>query len=664
MINVADGCRGRFRLPHTARGRNADMPGKQWKPPKREQPWTLRDFAAFARHRGGELLTDAPADLVPKASDRLHFRCARGHEWAPRATATKNQGYWCFKCARAGDNVWSLVKYREHATAHGGELIDSRPDDDVPSATERLKFRCAAGHTWNTVAYSIKRDRPWCRTCSRTTDPWDASHYRRYAEERGGRLLSRHPKGVIEHKTAVRFRCAEGHEWSTTAGQIKSYSTWCWPCGHESRKKQNDDLEALAASRGGRLVKPGKNRNYVFEWQCARGHLFLATPGNVKQGYWCSQCSASRSERIVRAYFEQMFGHPFPRVRPDWLRNTTGYRLELDGYCEPLSLAFEHQGGHHYREVKSFASHTLAAIRARDARKRRVCKARGVTLIEIPELISGVPIEDLQGFIVDACRRLGVSLPRGAGSRTISLTPVYTSSADDEALEEIRSLAARRGGQCLATEYKGSDTQLPFECADGHGWNARPQDVLRGTWCRRCAAKITGAKRRLSIDMMHDVAKRRGGECLSEIYVDSWVKLRWRCGQCCHEWEATPTSVRRGTWCPRCAVQERWERRRRRYGEGGGNAKRKPKYTIADMRDMAATRSGECLSAAYIDAHTRLEWRCGECGREWLAAPSDVRKGTWCPQCARRRRGASHAGMAAQPKRPRTPRHSRSQNPS
>jgi rubrerythrin len=176
--------------------------------------------------------------------------------------------------------------------------------------------------------------------------------------------------------------------------------------------------------------------------------------------------------------------------------------------------------------------------------------------------------------------------------------------------------------------------------------------VRGGTWCKRCAARATGALRRLSIEAMRELARQRGGECLSDEYVDSWVKLRWRCGQCGNAWDAAPANVRKGTWCPKCAVREGWNLRRSRYGESGGNAKRPPKYTIADMRALAAARGGRCLSSAYAGAHERLKWSCGECGHEWLAAPSDVRKGTWCRLCSTRRRWARQRNVASGPKRP------------
>jgi len=277
---------------------------------------------------------------------------------------------------------------------------------------------------------------------------------------------------------------------------------------------------------------------------------------------------------MVRAYFEQMFGKPFPRVRPSWLRNTTGRSLELDGYCEELSLAFEHQGGHHYREVAHYATHSLAEIKKRDARKRRLCRACGVTMIEIPEVMYETPVAELRDAILRACRDAGVKVPRDGRTRKVDLSRVYANTRDDEALAELLRIAQARGGQCLADEYAGSETKMPFVCSEGHRWSARPTDIRQGSWCKRCALEHTASLKRLTIKMMHQIASERGGECLSSEYVDAVTKLRWRCGECRYEWEATPGSIRQGRWCRRCGTKAGWKRRRERFGASGGNGKR------------------------------------------------------------------------------------------
>jgi hypothetical protein len=72
----------------------------------------------------------------------------------------------------------------------------------------------------------------------------------------------------------------------------------------------------------------------------------------------------------------QIFDCTFIKVRPAWLvDDDTGARLELDGYSEDKRLAVEYQSGIHHQVCQT----TLY----REKLKRRMCTARGVTLLEI-----------------------------------------------------------------------------------------------------------------------------------------------------------------------------------------------------------------------------------------------------------------------------------------
>ena len=61
-----------------------------------------------------------------------------------------------------------------------------------------------------------------------------------------------------------------------------------------------------------------------------------------------------------------------------------------------------------------------------------------------------------------------------------------------------------------------------------------------------------GAPERYSIRDMQELARSRGGQCLSTEFVDIKTKLNWKCA-CGHEWEATPRLLKAGHWCPECA---------------------------------------------------------------------------------------------------------------
>lgn len=47
---------------------------------------------------------------------------------------------------------------------------------------------------------------------------------------------------------------------------------------------------------------------------------------------------------------------------------------------------------------------------------------------------------------------------------------------------------------------------------------------------------------------------------------------------------------------------------------------------------LAEERGGKLLSAVYVNAVTKLRWRCHE-GHEWEASPNAIQKGRWCPTC-------------------------------
>ena len=67
----------------------------------------------------------------------------------------------------------------------------------------------------------------------------------------------------------------------------------------------------------------------------------------------------------------------------------------------------------------------------------------------------------------------------------------------------------------------------------------------------------------LDIEDMKQAAKFRGGECLSETMVkgDMATKLKWKCGYCGAEFEASPALILLGGhWCPECYIpQKQWD---------------------------------------------------------------------------------------------------------
>lgn len=127
----------------------------------------------------------------------------------------------------------------------------------------------------------------------------------------------------------------------------------------------------------------------------------------------------------------------------------------------------------------------------------------------------------------------------------------------------------------------------------------------------------------LTIGEMQQIARERGGVCLSLVYKDSASKLAWKCAEG-HRWEATPTAVKHGkTWCPRCA--HTWRK------------------TLRDYRRYARRQGGRCLETAAGGVMRMAMWQCRE-GHTFAMMPVHVRVGHWCPRCAL---GIRAEGLAA-----------------
>ena len=130
-------------------------------------------------------------------------------------------------------------------------------------------------------------------------------------------------------------------------------------------------------------------------------------------------------------------------------------------------------------------------------------------------------------------------------------------------IEDMRKVAADRGGECLSHAYINSQTKLQWECSEGHQWESTPNKVKSGGWCTQCYNKTRGDFRRLTIEEMVQIATDRGGRCLSEVYTNNRTKLLWECSEG-HTWEAAPSGIKKGTWCPKCYVSPLTKRKQER----------------------------------------------------------------------------------------------------
>lgn len=519
--------------------------------------------------------------------------------------------------ARRKRRRYTIEDMKSLAHERGGRCLSL----EYINVRTHLMWECAEGHQWLAVPDSVVRGH-WCRQCARKRvaailrvklRKHTIQEMRSLAAKRGGECLSNE---YVNTDTKLVWRCAEGHTWEQRPDHILA-GRWCRACAGNAPLSL-DELREIAATRGGEcLAESYVNSKTDVLWECSLGHQWYATFNNVKRGTWCKECSTGLGERICRVFFEQLFERPFPKRRPVWLTSSEGSRLELDGYCEELGLAFEHQGEQHYRAVTGLYtdSDKLRQRRALDQRKRYLCKKRGICLVEIPEVPRLTSIDDLRRVIADACERNRVVPPRGFWRREIDLKPAYASPK----LEEMKKIAEARGGKCLSSQYVDMTTKLRWQCSEGHTWNTAPTNIASGRWCPECAGNVP-----LSLEDCQGAAHKRGGLCLSKRYVNAHQHMLWKCEKG-HKWRARAAPVIYGrSWCSECSGRKR--------------------KTLKDMRTAARRFGGKCLSKEYLGANKKLSWKCAA-AHVFERTPNHViNESRWCPDCTKTERARKVAG--------------------
>lgn len=419
--------------------------------------------------------------------------------------------------------------------------------------------------------------------------------------------------------TPHRFVCtAAGHVRMMSPGNVVYRQARCAQCLQPLRDSSIADARRMGEQAGGRcLSQEVPSAIAKLRWECRDQHQWETSLELVAAGHWCPECNKSGlSERQCRTALEQLFGVPFPKSHPDWLRIPGARRpLELDGYAASLGIAFEYHGGQHYRIVPRLAATQarLDEIQRRDRLRRELCQAHGVVLIEIAEFSTS----DLQGRVAhirnataSALHAAGRAIADDHFTKPCDLLSAFSSTV----LQRMDETAAKQGGRCVSRTFQGWNSVVEWECRGQHRWMASPSSVVHGdSWCPACAGQVGP-----SLEALAAKAAARGWTLLSTEYINAKEKLRFLCAAG-HETAISSDNFQRGKGCGTC--------KRLRAGAT-------QRLSLSDVQAAAVQRGGQCVSTEYRNSQSKLRWRCAR-HHEWEAVWSSIRNGTWCPICSR-----------------------------
>jgi hypothetical protein len=81
-------------------------------------------------------------------------------------------------------------------------------------------------------------------------------------------------------------------------------------------------------------------------------------------------------------------------------------------------------------------------------------------------------------------------------------------------IEKMHAIANKKSWKCLSNTYEGIFSKLKWQCTKGHVWEREAHGILSGDGCPYCAGVA-----RLTIEEMQKLAEKKGGKCLSNIYI-------------------------------------------------------------------------------------------------------------------------------------------------
>ncbi len=239
---------------------------------------------------------------------------------------------------------------------------------------------------------------------------------------------------------------------------------------------------------------------------------------------------------------------------------------------------------------------------------------------------------------------------RGTGCRkcwhvrrgVLKATPKPGQSLADQRPALAAEWHPTKNGDLKPSDVKpASNKAVWWQCEDGHEWETKPCDRLRGERCPECAKRDGALKRSTPKPgaSLEDVAPDIAAEwhptknapiTAADVNPGSNTRRWWKCRTCGREWKTDPDHrTRSGRGCPDCAY-EKISRAKSTPGPGESLAEKRP--------DLAAEwhpTLNDTLTPFDIRPRGKafVWWQC-RFGHVWRAKVAPRAVGIGCPDCS------------------------------
>lgn len=567
------------------------------------KPVTLDDMHLIASNRHGKCLSDKYINSQTK----LLWKCKEGHSWEAIPNNIK-KGRWCPYCSTRPPKT--IEDARQMAKDNGGFCLSSV----YKNVYSPLKWKCKEGHIWLSTFHNI-HSRHWCPKCSAKRGgliqrKWNIDKLNELAKLKGGRCSS---DNYLGYTNKLKWVCSKNHTWLAAPVNIIN-GTWCPKCslinqGLKRRVYDIEDMQEFAFNNEGQCLSiEYKGVKSKLKWKCKNNHIWRTTPDAVIQGKWCPYCGHSMKLKLndIKKTAIKRGG----ACLSDIYLHSDAY---LDWICRK---------GHKWKATAhsvlfsgSWCPHCSSGL------GERICREVLQILLEFdfpksrPNWLlndNGYKLE-LDGYSSE----LGLAFEYHGRQHF----EIGNFSNGIEELENRKKVDQLKRKLCsinniilieipYTIKYSDIPTYLFKICSDmGYKINKNFESISI------LDLNIYDDK---DIELMHKIARKRGGKCLSEFYVNASTNLIWQCHEG-HIWQSTPNTIKsKKSWCKICALNAAYIRRR--------------SQTLAKIKSFVKDKyNGDCLSKEYTSGKS-LTWKCNK-NHVWNATFNNLRHGYWCPTC-------------------------------
>ena len=517
----------------------------------------------IASEKGGKLITIE----IKTASDKLEFECKRKHKYIAKISTVRGtqlkKGSWCKICFYIdrrfkADDIYEAINGK-------GKCLTNLDNIDVNTNKFRAEFECNCGYRW-TVRVSNILSGTWCQECAhkekcinyvgtknsimkniilqtRKIIIKNNLEYKKTYDEYAYIISNRDRHMIKTKKDTLNINAYYDEFIRIIENKNKDINI---PINIKLSQQITQILEKSAINC---LTDYGFEENKYNLFKCKIGHMFIASTKHIinkkNDRNICFKCCRTTEENICASVFEYIFETEFIKIRPEWLDDNEGNRLELDGYNEELKIAFEYNGPQHYMHIHNMTDtlQSLLKVRKNDLIKMRKCKMMNIKLIVIPYWVK---INDMYNYIINQCIANNINIINGKEINNIDL--LKHNNTNSRIYNNLTKICKKFNVTCLNIQCIKSERILTLKCNKNHVFTKRTKHINIQSTANLCN---TCSQAKIIYDKCEAIVTKKKGILMSTIdnITDKFIKIKCSSG---HIFFIEYRLLCRGQFCKLC----------------------------------------------------------------------------------------------------------------